>query len=69
MGVGRHDLDAPRDGLRARVGSTWVERFPTSKPSARFEHTLACDTARGRVVLFGGYGALLLGDTWEQVKS
>ncbi len=37
-------------------------------PSARYGHAMALDSARGRIVLFGGYGGTgggaLLGDTW-----
>ena len=32
---------------------------------ARFGHAMAYDAARDRVVLFGGYGGGVLGDTWE----
>lgn len=37
-----------------------------SSPAARGKHVLAFDEARGKVVLFGGYSAGYLGDTWER---
>ncbi|MBI5527158.1 MAG: hypothetical protein HY897_12555 [Deltaproteobacteria bacterium] len=37
------------------AASTWTDRTPGgTKPSARYDHTMAYDTARGRVFLFGG---------------
>ena len=47
-------------------GTTWT-RPSTSEPGPRWGHAMAYDTARGRVVLFGGYGLfdVYLGDTWE----
>lgn len=47
-------------------GSSWTQRASTG-PSARSQHALAYDAARGRVVLFGGRDALAQhqGDTWE----
>ncbi len=38
-----------------RLGNTWVERTPASGPGHRQTHTMAFDSTRGRVVLFGGY--------------
>jgi galactose oxidase-like protein len=47
-------------------GSVWAERATTTKPSARSGHAMVYDSARERVVLFGGYdGSLELADTWE----
>jgi len=49
-------------------GSNWVEQFPSSSPSARYQHILVYDSARGVAVLFGGLGpgwGEFLGDTWE----
>jgi hypothetical protein len=47
-------------------GSTWSQRSPGTLPSARFEHAMAYDAARQRVVLFGGYdNGIYLSDTWE----
>jgi hypothetical protein len=36
-------------------GSTWVQRTPNTVRSGRAGHALAYDSARGRVVLFGGF--------------
>ena len=48
-------------------GSTWTQRLPAQGPPARWWHGLAFDSARGRMVLFGGQSASLthdLSDTW-----
>lgn len=47
--------------------ASWRERAPpVSLPSARYNHGLAFDRARGRAVLFGGFdGTRALSDTWE----
>jgi hypothetical protein len=47
-------------------GTTWVQRTPQHSPPERDAHALAYDTARARVVLYGG-GTLNhpLDDTWE----
>jgi hypothetical protein len=50
------------------ASGTWTERTPTgASPPARDSHAMAYDSARGKVVLFGGYGgdAYPLQDTWE----
>ncbi len=36
-----------------------------ASPSARYDHAMADDSARGKVVLFGGQGSSVYGDTWE----
>ncbi|MFQ5504282.1 MAG: kelch repeat-containing protein [Planctomycetota bacterium] len=51
-------------------GQNWTKRSPRQAPSARAAHALAYDSARRRVVLFGGlHGSPSqprpLGDTWE----
>jgi hypothetical protein len=49
-------------------GETWVNRTPTGlKPSKRSNFAMVYDSARGRVLLFGGadVNAQPLGDTWE----
>ncbi|MBK8974736.1 MAG: hypothetical protein IPM29_02310 [Planctomycetes bacterium] len=47
-------------------GNTWTERTPAVSPPARVDHALAYDSARGRIVLFGGQGGSgRLSDTWE----
>ncbi|MFC2052593.1 kelch repeat-containing protein, partial [Chloroflexota bacterium] len=44
----------------------WTEVTPTSSPPARYAHTMAYDSSRNRIVLFGGdKGGPDLGDTWE----
>jgi hypothetical protein len=49
-------------------GHHWTERQDMG-PEARWLHALACDSARGQLVLFGGTSTLpgdrQLGDTWE----
>ena len=46
--------------------SRWTSLASTNRPPARAGHTLAFDSARGRVILFGGRNATgELGDTWE----
>jgi cysteine-rich repeat protein len=51
-------------------GVDWVPITPAHSPPARFGHTMAYDSKRGRVMLFGGVESLSLGgtvfnDTWE----
>ncbi|MEZ4368727.1 MAG: hypothetical protein R2939_20990 [Kofleriaceae bacterium] len=48
-------------------GTSWTQATPATSPPARFEHGLADDVARGRLVLFGGRSSFtqLRGDTWE----
>lgn len=48
-------------------GTTWTQAFPAQSPSARESAHMAFDSARGRVVLFGGVdaGFSALSDTWE----
>ena len=66
--------DPPADGTF--LGDTWEwdgrrwTRVEAPGPPARAEAAMAYDTARGRVVLFGGYDRAdgkirRLGDTWE----
>ena len=50
-------------------GTTWTNRTPTTgSPAARNNHTLAYDSARGEIVLFGGASSdaatSALADTW-----
>jgi hypothetical protein len=52
--------------ILARAEAVWRNRTSTSVPDARYDHAMAYDSARGRVVLFGGYnGSIYVGDTWE----
>jgi len=46
-------------------GSSWTQRTTANGPSARSGHEMAYDSARQKVVLFGGYGSNWLADTWE----
>lgn len=48
------------------VAPTWRTRTSTSRPSGRFLHAMAYDSARQRLVLFGGNkGVSYFADTWE----
>lgn len=49
------------------TGADWRQLTPTTSPPARSHHGMATDTARGRIVLFGGQDAAgaPLNDTWE----
>ncbi len=49
------------------AASTWTQRTPAVVPAARYGHQLAYDSARQRVVMFGGYcgTGCVLADTWE----
>lgn len=46
-------------------GTTWSELTPAASPPGRILLGMAYDSARGRVVLFGGTTGDLLADTWE----
>jgi hypothetical protein len=48
-------------------GTDWTPVVPATSPPARSHHAMAADVGRGRIVLFGGQGALgaMFGDTWE----
>ncbi len=51
-------------------GTSWTKKTPTDpegdgNPSARYSHAMAYDSARGKVVLFGGYAGGYNGQTWE----
>ena len=45
-------------------GAEWT-RIMTDGPSPRQSPAMVFDSARGKIVLFGGLGASALGDTWE----
>lgn len=51
------------------MGRTWSPRNPIVSPPGRAFHSMAYDSARQRVVLFGGQSAIdvlsILSDTWE----
>ena len=45
-------------------GATWTAM--SSRPSSRGYSSMVYDSARNKLVLYGGYGgAVYLGDTWE----
>ena len=47
-------------------GTNWVQASPSTSPPARGGHSLAFDSRRGRIVLFGGFDVRGgLRDTWE----
>ena len=48
-------------------GTTWAQRFPAMSPPGRYNHALAYDSARQRMVLFGGSSAISVypAATWE----
>ncbi|MFH1109499.1 MAG: kelch repeat-containing protein [Planctomycetota bacterium] len=52
-------------------GTNWAVRTPATSPSARYGHAMVFDSARGKIVLFGGSSVMPggsgspLGDTWE----
>ena len=50
--------------VHASCPPEWAQG-PTTDPGARFDHAMAYDAARARVVLFGGMGITQLADTWE----
>ncbi|MFO1077730.1 MAG: hypothetical protein U1E73_08385 [Planctomycetota bacterium] len=55
-----HDLTWEHDGV------DWVQRTTATRPVARYRASCDYDDARGRVVMYGGFGnATALQDTWE----
>ncbi|MEK6799869.1 MAG: kelch repeat-containing protein [Planctomycetota bacterium] len=61
-------VETLRDDTWEWDGAMWNRRFPPTSPSARGGHAMAYDSARDRIVLFGGYGGIpgvRLEDTWE----
>ena len=47
------------------LAQTWAQRAPGTGAGARFGHALAYDNARGKGLLFRGYGSSYLADTWQ----
>src|ERR1043165_3257430 len=45
-------------------GTAWSE-VPAGGPGGRSNYSVAYDSDRGRVILFGGYAVTYLSDTWE----
>lgn len=46
-------------------GISWSQRTFAVAPSARYGHTMVFDSARNKVVLFGGFDAATRNDVWE----
>jgi len=46
-------------------GTTWT-LAPAGGPSARCDQTMAYDTVRDRIAIFGGFNGAFLGDTWHR---
>jgi len=46
-------------------GVNWTQIKTTNSPPARYSMGLAYDSARKRIVLFGGYNGGVIQDTWE----
>ena len=70
---GGHNNDAAAPYLNdtwAWNGTNWTHLTPSTSPPARYEHSMAYDSNRGVIVLFGGgyhdgTHWVLLNDTWE----
>jgi galactose oxidase-like protein len=45
-------------------GNTWAQLHPLRSPAARHNASLAYDSARHQVILFGGFNGQYLNDTW-----
>jgi hypothetical protein len=66
---GRDDDKICSNGVSIRCQDTWEwdgsnwQLVSTTGPSARYGHAMAYDSARGKVVMFGGNG--VTNDTWE----
>jgi hypothetical protein len=48
-------------------GTSWIQKFPSTSPSARFGQAMTYDTVRGQVVMFGGAdpsGQIVFSETW-----
>ncbi len=46
-------------------GTSWVQEFPASSPSARYGHQLVYDLKRDVIVLFGGTDGAVNNELWE----
>ncbi len=47
------------------IGNNWVKLYPENAPSPRYAMSMTYDSARDRIVLFGGAtGDQVIGDTW-----
>ncbi len=56
-----------RTAQSGRLLAHWAQQHPVASPPARTNHAMAYDSARRKVVLFGGYAPYPVGlsDTWE----
>ena len=60
---------APATVQLIQDATDWKNEAPASNPGAREGPAMAYDTTHNFVVLFGGYNALNLGDTWVYSPS
>jgi hypothetical protein len=67
FGGALNNAGSPSDETWHWDGATWALHEPATHPSARYGHNMVYDTARDRLVVFGGIdnGGLILDDTWE----
>jgi hypothetical protein len=55
-----------RDDIWEWDGTSWVDKTPTQRNlTGRYLHGMTYDSARSRMVLYGGYDGATMGDTWE----
>ena len=62
------ETNQPRNDTWEFDGVSWIQRTPPDAPDPRFAQVMVYDTARQRVVLFGGYSDVAgwsYSDTWE----
>ena len=55
-------------------GANWTQRSPDHKPAKRHRHAMAYDSARGVMVMFGGFvgeygSSYYYDDTWEYSET
>lgn len=62
---GRNYFDNGGSSTYAWNGTSWIDITPPNSPAPRAYHMMATDTARSKVVLFGGWQGNLLQDIWE----
>ncbi|MDD2806803.1 MAG: kelch repeat-containing protein, partial [Elusimicrobiales bacterium] len=63
---GRTPGSTPLDDTWAfdAAASSWTEKAPSSKPSARWKSAMTYDPVNGRVILYGGFTNTYAGDIW-----
>lgn len=65
-GGGGYDGDPIYGGTWLWDGTSWTEAAPTNSPGTRSSHVMTYDSARQRVVLYGGTrSGGFLGEVWE----